>query len=184
MIHSVARVEPLTAEWAQALVEGDAEFSERFGVRVEDGWLVFHETRPALVAAAQCDKVDPWGLHLFFDDDETLVGIGGWKGPPVGGVAELGYAVAPARRGRGIATSVVRKLLARAQRAGLNVAVAHTLAQESASTAVLRRCGFTRVTELLDPDEGPVWRWEYGVQTAGKVPALSRLRAPRPGTER
>jgi hypothetical protein len=31
---------------------------------------------------------------------------------------------------------------------------AHTLAAESASTSVLARCGFAKVAELINPDEG------------------------------
>ena len=162
----MVRVEPVAPEWAQALVEGDAEFSARFGIPVATGWLVFPETRRSLVAAAKRDAVDPWGLHLFFDDDGTLVGNGGWKGPPVEGIAELGYAVAPACCGRGVATSAVRVLLSRAESGGLRTVVAHTLAQESASTAVLRRSGFTCVSEFPDPDDGPVWRWERRFLTA------------------
>ena len=76
------------------------------------------------------------------------------------GAAELGYAVAPARQGRGIASAVVRELVRRARAASVAVVVAHTLPAESASTAVLRRCGFTRTGEVTDDDEGTVWRWE------------------------
>lgn len=162
----MVRVEPVAPEWARALVEGDAEFSARFDIPVATGWLVFRETRRSLVAAANRDAVDPWGLHLFFDDDGTLVGNGGWKGPPVRGIAELGYAVAPERRGRGVATSALHVLLSRAESGGLRTVVAHTLAQESASTSVLRRAGFTCVSEFADPDHGPVWRWERSIRPA------------------
>ncbi len=99
-------------------------------------------------------------LVLVFDDDSTLVGLAGWKGEPIEGVAELGYAVAPARRGRGIATAAVCQLLARGRAAGVRTAVAHTLAEESPSASVLVRCGFTNVGEAVDGDEGVVWRWE------------------------
>jgi ribosomal-protein-alanine N-acetyltransferase len=141
-------------------VEGDVAFSERFGIHVERGWRVFEEVSRSLAAAAERHEADRWGLHLFFDDDGALVGCGGWKGAPVDGVVELGYAVAPARRRRGVATSAVRDLLSRAQDTGLRVVTAHTLAQDSASTAVLRRCGFKHVAEFVHPDDGIVWRWE------------------------
>jgi [ribosomal protein S5]-alanine N-acetyltransferase len=42
----------------------------------------------------------------------------------------------------------------------VKVVCAHTLAEENASTWVLARCGFRRVAELVDPEEGPLWRWE------------------------
>lgn len=155
----MVRVERVTREWAEALAAGDAVFTERFGYRVEAGWWGFPEALRSLIDGAQGDEPE-WGSHLFFDANGALVGLGGWKGAPVEGVAELGYAVAPARQGRGIATAAVRELVGRARAAGLRMAVAHTMAEESASTTVLRRCDFSKVSEFVDPDDGPIWRWE------------------------
>lgn len=160
MVDVTMRVEPIRHEWAEALAEGDAVFAERFGIQVEAGWSGFPEALPILLQAATSGVPGEWGPQLFFDDDGALVGNGGWKGPPEHGAAEVGYAVAPARQRRGIATAVVRELIERGRRAGLRVIVAHTLAEENASTKVLARCGFTRTAELDDPDEGRVWRWE------------------------
>ena len=144
-----------------ALMEGDAVFTERFGVPVAPGWDSFPETLQLMLDYVQSGLPERWGPHLFFDEiDGALVGNGGWKGEPVLGAAEIGYAVAPSRQGRGIATFVVRELLSQARAAGLRTVVAHTLAAESASTTVLKRCGFSKVAELLDPVDGPVWRWE------------------------
>ncbi|MDP8930196.1 MAG: GNAT family N-acetyltransferase [Actinomycetota bacterium] len=113
-----------------------------------------------LLADTVASGTAEWGTHLVFDEDGALVGTGGWKGAPTEGVAELGYAVAPARQGRGIATAVVRELLSRARAAGLRKVVAHTLAEASPSTSVLVRCGFVKIAEVVDPDDGPIWRWE------------------------
>ena len=107
-------VVPAWLEWLEALSVGDEEFTTRFGIPVEPGWVGFPESLPAAVDGVRRAPDDPWGTHLFFDDDGALVGFGGWKGPPRGGEAELGYAVAPGRRGRGIATAVVAELVARA----------------------------------------------------------------------
>ena len=158
------RVEPVRREWADALSHGDAEFTKRFGVPVEADWAGFPEALPIIIAAAQGDEPDQWGPHLFFGDDGALIGNGGWKGAPSDGAAELGYAVAPARQGRGVATAVVRELAGRARAAGLRMVLAHTLAAESASASVLARCGFAKVAELIDPGEGPVWRWELNLE--------------------
>ena len=76
------------------------------------------------------------------------------------GNAELGYAVAPSRQRRDIATAVVRELVCRARDTGLRTVVAHTLADESASTRVLTKSGFVRVAESVDPVHGRIWRWE------------------------
>ena len=165
------RIEPVTPEWADALSNSDAEFTRRFGVPVEAGWAGFPEALPIIIAAAREGGPGQWGPHLFFGEDGALIGNGGWKGPPVDGAAELGYAVAPARQGRGVATAVVRDRVRRARAAGLHMAFAHTLAAESASASVLARCGFARVAELTDPDEGPVWRWELRLdENAGQRP--------------
>lgn len=158
----MVRVEPLSVDWAEALAEGEGVFSESFGIPVVDGWAVFPEALPGALRSASEDG-DRWGTHLLFDDDGALVGWGGWKGPPVNGVAELGYAVAPARRGRGIATQVVRELISRARDTGIDLVIAHTLPEESPSTGVLRKCGFVRTGEVTDPDgaeAAEVWRWE------------------------
>ena len=160
------RVEPATLEWMDALAAGDNVFASRFGVAVVPGWAGFPEAIPAALDAARVHDADPWGFHLFFDDDGSLVGFGGWKGAPVNGTVELGYSVAPARQERGLATAAVRELIARAQVAGVKRVVAHTLPESSASTGVLKRCGFRFVGETPDPDgqvEGVVWRWELSL---------------------
>ena len=156
----VIQVEPLTVEWAEALADSDDRFTDCCGISVAPGWIGFAEMRPGLVDAATVEQGHGWGPNLVFDDDGALVGFAGWKGVPVVGAAELGYAVAPAYRGRGIATAVVRELVGRARAKGLWAVAAHTLGEESASTVVLKRCGFRKVAELVDPEDGPVWRWE------------------------
>lgn len=143
----------------QALSEGDSVFEERFGLSVEPDWGGFPETLPLMLTYATNGRPSEWGPHLFFIEG-VLVGNGGWKGPPVDGTAEIGYAVAPARQGCGIATAAVRQLMEKGRADGLRKAIAHTLPVASASTAVLRRCGFTMKATVDDPDEGPVWKWE------------------------
>ena len=148
-------------DWLEALAEGDDVFTARFGIAVEPDWAGFPEAIPFAVAGARERSQDPWGSQLFFDvADGALIGFGGFKGAPRDGDAEVGYAVAPARQGRGIATAVVEILLERAVAAGVAIVSAHTLGAENPSTAVLRKCGFQRVAELDDPELGPIWRWE------------------------
>lgn len=162
--HTV-RVVAVPPNWAEALMAGDDVFVKRFGVQVVAGWAGFPDAVARLASSTSGPVPAEWGSHLVFDADGALVGLAGWKGAPVGGAAELGYAVAPGRQGRGIASAAVRELLVRAQRAGLRLAVAHTLAAESASTSVLRRCGFTRVAVAVDDEDGPVWRWERSLES-------------------
>jgi ribosomal-protein-alanine N-acetyltransferase len=154
------RVAPARLDWLEALAEGDDVFTERFGIAVETGWTGFPEALPAAVETARRQPEDRWGTHLFLDGDGALVGLGGFYGPPVDGMVEIGYAVAPSRQGRGIATAAVDILLAQAAEAGVRVVRAHTLAEVNPSTSVLGKTGFVRTSAQNDPDLGEVWRWE------------------------
>ena len=157
---AIVEVIPAPLAWLEALAEGDATFTARFGAAVAPGWVGFPEALPHTVEAARLRPEDPWGTHLLLDPrDGTLVGFGGFKGAPQDGEVELGYAVAPSWQGRGIATAAVGILVERARDAGVRVVSAHTLAEEGPSPAVLRRAGFTVVAELED-DSATVWRWE------------------------
>lgn len=154
-------VEPLTLDRAEALLEGAEAFTARFGQPVADGYLEFPEALPALVETLR-NGVDPtWSSHLVIDaGTNTVVGLGGFTGPPADGSVEIGYSIAPAHRGRGHATEAARLWIESAAARGVALVCAHTLAGENPSTAVLRRLGFRRTAELSDPEVGAVWRWE------------------------
>ena len=161
------RVEPALLPWVEALILGDGVFSRRFGVAVASGWCVFPEVLDLALEAARTGNQE-WGVYLFFDaSDGALVGNGGWKGPPVDGCAEIGYSVAEGRRNRGIATAAVHEFIRAGCAARLERIIAHTLPFESASTSVLRRCGFAMTATDEDPEEGPVWRWELPLAHEG-----------------
>jgi RimJ/RimL family protein N-acetyltransferase len=74
----------------------------------------------------------------------TLVASCGYFGPPAAdGTAEIGYSVAPEHRGQGYARECVDALTARALATpGVRWVVAEAHAENAASVAVLRRCGF------------------------------------------
>jgi len=160
------RVVPARRAWLEALADSDEAFTRLTGIPVEPGWTAQF---PGIVrySLQRLDAGDDpaWSIHLFFDMDHggALVGNGGWKGAPADGAAELGYAVAPACRNRGIARGAVAVLLAQAAAAGLHTVVAHTLRETSASTRVLERCGFQQIREEHE-DGVPVWRWERAVR--------------------
>ncbi len=160
-------VEPLTLDRAEALLEGADAFTRRYGYRVADGYLEFPEALPATVQALH-DGADPeWSSYLVIDPTTaTVVGLGGFTGPPTDGAVEIGYSIAPAHRGRGHATEAARRWIDIATARGVTLVCAHTLAGENASTAVLRRLGFRRTAELPDPEAGAVWRWELTRDTA------------------
>jgi RimJ/RimL family protein N-acetyltransferase len=67
----------------------------------------------------------------------------------------------PGSEGRGYATEAAAALVDFAQRdARVRVVRAHTLPERNASTRVLTKCGFELRGEVIDPEDGLVWRWE------------------------
>jgi ribosomal-protein-alanine N-acetyltransferase len=151
----------------RALLRGVEEFENTAGLRVADG------IRDQLLGASSdyvarlqnAKQPDPWqfGFGLIQKLDNALVGLCGFPGPPDGdGVAEIAYGVAPAYRGRGYATEAALALVDFATKDNrVKTICAHTLAETNASTRVLEKCGFRRVSETVDPENNlPIWRWE------------------------
>lgn len=88
--------------------------------------------------------VPTWWVHEVRHRGQ-VVGVAGFHGPPAetGPVeVEIGYAVVPALRGRGVATRACGLLLDLAWRAGADLVRAETEPENSASRTVLVRCGF------------------------------------------
>ena len=125
-------------------------------------------TRDALAADPSGAR---WGPRLFLVEDTkpTLAGWGGFKGAPdAAGAVEIGYAIAPACEGRGIATAAVGALLAQAWDASeVRCVVAHTLPARNASVRVLEKAGFARDGAHLDGDVGEVWRFRLDRERRG-----------------
>jgi [ribosomal protein S5]-alanine N-acetyltransferase len=74
-------------------------------------------------------------------------------------VVELGYEIAEARQGRGLATAAVRAMIAKAFADERVIAViAHTLTQRNASYRVLEKVGFQHDGDAQEDGED-VWRY-------------------------
>jgi [ribosomal protein S5]-alanine N-acetyltransferase len=150
-------------ELLDAAVEDEPRLGRLLAARVADGWAGFPESLPVLRDSyAKNPGGHAWGTSFFvLDDPRTLVGLGGYKGGPSSdGVVEIGYAIAPEFRGRGLATVAVAQMVARAfGEPQVRFIDAHTVAQANASTRVLEKSGFEMLDALEDPDEGPIWHW-------------------------
>jgi ribosomal-protein-alanine N-acetyltransferase len=111
---------------------------------------------------------DPWlhGFAMLHRNSGEVVGSCGFKGPPdADATVEIAYGVDPAHQGRGYATEAARALADFALGSGkVKVVRAHTLPNENASTHVLTRCNFAKIGEVIDPEDGLVWRWELQAQ--------------------
>jgi RimJ/RimL family protein N-acetyltransferase len=109
-----------------------------------------------------------WCVPFLIVARGSGVVLGGctFKGAPVNGCAEIGYGVAKSMRGRGVATSAVEQLLNLSTASGnVQLVVADILPDNTASSKVVSRLGFTRSHTFVDSDGETVVRWTYPVAT-------------------
>ena len=141
-----------TPEDARAMIDALAPEDR---AQVSADWLAMLDT-----AAGP----DPWmlGFTVSLRSTGEAIGSCGFKGPPTAdGVVEIAYAIEALHRGKGYATETAAAVTAFAfDQPGVERVRAHTLRESNASTRVLTKCGFRRVGEVIDPEDGPVWRWE------------------------
>ena len=105
-------------------------------------------------------RPDPWGSYLAHSDGATI-GICAFKTAPArNGTVEIAYMTFPAFEGRGYATAMAAAWVEMADAGGAAMAIAHTLPEENASNRALKRNGFSYAGEVIDPEDGLVWRWE------------------------
>ena len=162
------RLIPHAPEHLRAIIEGVELYEKCFGFRPANGLrelIVSGEVSPEYLARLQTTTAsDPWthGFALLHEADQIVIGMGGFKGPPdADGVAEIAYGIAPDYQGKGYATEASLALVDYALRSGrVRIARAHTLPTSNASMRVLTKCGFENVGEVMDPEDGLVWRWE------------------------
>ena len=142
---------PNTLDDVRALIDGmDAEQSA--------------ELSPEWLARINAGTADQWtlGFTIVHRDTGATVGSCGFKGPPgADGIVEIAYGVSPKHEGKGYATQAAAALVVFAFDSGMSRVVrAHTFSEGNASASVLAKCGFQPVGEVIDPEDGVVWRWE------------------------
>lgn len=124
-----------------------SELERRLDCQIVADWFVFPG---ALLHTREAVSLNPasarWGTRFFITEEpRELVGLGGFKGAPKDGAVELGYAVAPEREGRGIATAAVAAMIDEAfANPSVDAILADTLPEGVASQRVLEKNGFTR----------------------------------------
>jgi len=81
--------------------------------------------------------------------------------PDAKGAVEIAYFTFPVYQGRGYATGMAAQLTAQAAAPPPARTVrAHTLPERNASVRILEKLGFVHLGQVVDPEDGPVWRWE------------------------
>ena len=106
----------------------------------------------------------PWLAYLAADPARGMVvGTCAFKNlPDASRHAEIAYFTFPEFEGKGYATAMASALIALARDAAPDVRViAHTLPEVNASGSVLGKVGMRRTGEVIDPEDGLVWRWEH-----------------------
>ena len=159
---------PCSPQHLLVLIHDPQRFGELMGAPAADGlrgFFVSDDVSPEWLARLQeATGPDPW-RHGFFVVDRahrSVIGSAGFKGPAdATGMVEIAYGIVPSCQGCGYATEAAAALV---QFAFANEHVrcvrAHTLPTPNASTRVLEKCGFRRTGRVVDPEDGPVWRWE------------------------
>jgi len=142
---------PQTRDAIRAMIE---EMDDSEKAQLSADWL-------ALLSAST--DSDPWvhGFSVVQQSSGAVVGSASFKGPPADGMVEIAYGIAAERRGNGYATEAAGALVEYAFAcAEVHIVRAHTLPEANASGRVLAKCGFERIGEIVDPEDGLVWRFE------------------------
>lgn len=139
-----------TIDGWRALLEGEVEnASEGYPT---DGDLVM--ARLVVEGHLPAGEWGPWQVRERVTG--LLIGGVGFKGAPDdAGVVEIGYGLAPAARGRGLATEAVAALVAHAFERGVRAVRAEVETGYAASERVVMRAGFT----AADGDGRVTWWW-------------------------
>lgn len=162
------RLVPNTPDQLLALIEQPERYEQLAGFPAAVGLREFFasdDVSPAWLARLHTlQHSDPWqlGFAVVHRESRCVIGSAGFKGAPdAEGIVEVAYGIVPSFEGRGYATQAASGLVTYAFESGLvQIVRAHTLPTPNASTKVLTKCGFKFTGDVVDPDDGPVWRWE------------------------
>lgn len=148
----------------EAILRDKHEIAKMLGVRIVEGWPEFPEAMQHVYQHLQTDPegAPEWGYRFFIHrKDRALIGEGGYKGKPgQEGLVEIGYAIVPEYRRRGLALEAARGLSDYAfSRPEVRIVQAHTLPQGTASINVLKKLGMTLAGTVDDPEDGEVLQW-------------------------
>jgi ribosomal-protein-alanine N-acetyltransferase len=152
---------PATPELLRAALGPRDRLARALGARVPESWPPRYLDDAAieytLARLAEGERHAGWWMYFIVlrepDGGRTLVGSGGYAGPPAqDGSVEVGYGVVPDHQRRGYASEAVRGLVKRAfARPDIRKITAQTLPELEPSIGVLLKCGFRHAGAGAEP---------------------------------
>ncbi len=175
-----ASLKLIPCEWKhfKAILQDHGQLEQMLGVTVFNDWFDFPGVASieAIRFSYEYLKANPdalgWWTYFFIHiKDNVLVGLGGYKGKAdESGMVEIGYAIIPPYRCRGLATEAAQGFIDYAfSQTHIKKVDAHTLAEYNASTRVLEKIGMENVGKAHDSDVGEVWHWSLSKEDDGKA---------------
>ena len=157
----------LTHERLHLLQSGPDRFCIQNGIQIGENVSILLDVVAQTTKLMTAVGGDPqWFGYLAIEEaTETIVGTCAFKGPPgESRTVEIAYFTFPQFEGRGIGTAMAAALIRIASTSPeVEVIIAHTLPENNASTSILRKSGMTFAGEVMDPEDGRVWRWTLPV---------------------
>ncbi|HEV8201302.1 MAG TPA: GNAT family protein [Candidatus Polarisedimenticolia bacterium] len=152
---------PATPELLRAALGPRDRLARALGARVPESWPPRYLDDAAieytLARLAEGERHAGWWMYFILkrepDGGRTLVGSGGYAGPPAqDGSVEVGYGVVSDHQRRGYASEAVRGLVQRAfARPDIQRITAQTLPELEPSIGVLLKCGFRHAGAGAEP---------------------------------
>jgi ribosomal-protein-alanine N-acetyltransferase len=158
------RIVPCDDTLYDAIRMGNNTLAKVMGVNVPKKWTEFRDTfTPSYHRWKAHPPLRNWWVYLtIYVPDNQLIGSCGYKGEPdANGVVEIGYEIMPSHRMKGLGFETAQGLLLHAfAQSDVRKVIAHTVAEENASTHILEKLGFSQTEDVNDDEEGLLWRWE------------------------
>ena len=155
---------PIDSELTQALSAGVTHFEEKYSAQLGECADIVDEIAVQMNAFYESvPRPAPW-IGYFAVDENTrkVIGTAAFKSAPFGDQEiEIAYSTFKPFENKGYATAMAGKLVGiAAASTAVQKVLAHTLPEPNASTHVLQKNGFAFHGEVIDPEDGRVWRWE------------------------
>lgn len=102
----------------------------------------------------------PWIAYFIANEQDEIIGGGGFKGAPKDGEVEISYGTFEKHQGKGIGSEICRQLILLALQSNPAVSVvARTLPDNAASIKILEKNGFVCSGRVQDEEDGEVLQW-------------------------